>query len=187
MKINLQFTIRLWQLLIFCFLVLCGCNNNSNNNIILNPGFENKFESWDPYQYGSGWNPETSNPHSGLFCAEFSFPNGSKNYDASIRQKGINLEVIPNTPYIFSFWRRGVDAYDKNNSNETILDASLTLNGVNYSHPMPIMVRSLTWIKVSKEITFLEAGIVSIDFQLHGNATTNKAVFAIDDISLIKK
>ncbi|NHZ84810.1 MAG: T9SS type A sorting domain-containing protein [Planctomycetia bacterium] len=163
---------------------LGGWPIDSAENLIQNPGFEDGLNDWDPYQYSSGWSASTANPHSGLSYAEFNFPGGSGYYDASIKQTGDHLYVNGGIPYFFSFWRRETDTHDTHTTSETILDASLKLNGVNYSHPMPNMAPSSTWIQIDTTITFPESGYVYIDFQLHGYATSNNAVFALDDVVL---
>jgi len=157
-----------------------------SDNLVVNPSFENGLDNWNPYQYSSGWSSSTNNPHSGLKCAEFSFPSGSGYYDASMKQTGDHLYVQAGIPYFFSFWRRETDTHDTHTASQTILDVDLILNGVNYSHPMPNMSPSNTWMQIDTTISFLENGYVYIDFQLHGYATSNSAVFAVDDIYLGK-
>ncbi|MBU1066051.1 T9SS type A sorting domain-containing protein, partial [bacterium] len=155
-----------------------------SDNLVVNPSFENGLDNWNPYQYSSGWSSSTNNPHSGLKCAEFNFPGGSGYYDASMKQTGDHLYVQAGIPYYFSFWRRETDTHDTHTASETILDVDLILNGVNYSHPMPNMSPSNTWVQIDTTISFPENGYVYIDFQLHGYATSNSAIFAVDDIVL---
>ncbi|MBU0713264.1 hypothetical protein KJ762_01980 [bacterium] len=57
-----------------------GWAEPQSGNLVVNPGFEDGLTYWDPYQYPSGWSSSTNNPHSGLKCAEFSFPGGSGYY-----------------------------------------------------------------------------------------------------------
>ena len=159
-----------------------GWAEPQSSNLIVNPIFENGLDNWNPYS--SGWSSSTNNPHSGLKCAEFNFSGGSGYYDASMKQTGDHLYVQAGIPYLFSFWRRETDTHDTHTTSETILDVDLILNGVNYSHPMPNMSPSNTWVQIDTTITFLENGYVYIDFQLHGYATSNSAVFAVDDIIL---
>ncbi len=93
-----------------------------NNNIVLNPGFEEGLIAWSPYQNPSGWNTSTTEPHSGNSCLVFTFPSGSGYYDAGIKQEGDHLYIEAGVPYYFSYWRKDINTHDTHTMTETILD-----------------------------------------------------------------
>lgn len=153
----------------------------NSSNLVQNPGFEDGLNYWDLFQYPSGWSSSSDNPHSGLQCAKFSFPGGSGYYDASIKSSGYQIYVEAGVPYHFSFWIREKDTHDTWDSNLTIVDPGIVVNG-NWYGAFPYPPPSESWQFVSSTITFPESGYAVIHFQLHGYATSDLAEFAVDDV-----
>jgi len=160
-------------------------NGGGSGNLVKNPGFEEGLNYWNPYQYPSGWSSSSTNPHSGSFCAKFSFPTGSGYYDASIKNSGYQIYIEANTPYYFSFWIREKDTHDTYDSTKTILDPVINLNGNWFWAPTPS--HSETWQFIDTTLTFPQSGNAELHFQLHGWATSSSAEFAVDDVVLRKQ
>jgi len=148
-------------------------------NLVQNPGFEDGLNYWDPFQYPSGWSSSSDNPHSGSYCAKFSFPAGSGGYDASIRSSGYQIYIEAGVPYYFSFWIREKDTHYTYDPNKTIVDAGID-PGCGAPTPSP----SESWQLVDTTIIFSESGYAEVHFQLHGYATSDSAEFAVDDVVL---
>jgi len=168
-----------------------GWSNNTpglspplNHNIVLNPSFEDGLDNWNPYQNLPGWDTSKVEPHSGSSALVFNFPSGSGYYDAGIKQEGDHLYIEAGIPYYFSYWRRDIFTHDTHTAGETILDTDIRIGGTNYTHPMPDMSPSDEWKHIDTTIIFPVSGNAIIDFQIHGYATSNSAIFALDDIIL---
>jgi hypothetical protein len=151
-------------------------------NLVENSGFEEGLAYWDPFQYPSGWTSSFDNPHSGSQCARFNFPGGAGYYDACMKNSGYQIHVKADVPYLLSFWIREKDTHDTYNTDITILDAVVNLNGISYGNPSP--PPSESWQFVSTTVTFPESGYAEVHFSLHGYATSDLADFAVDDITL---
>ncbi|MBU8934906.1 MAG: T9SS type A sorting domain-containing protein [candidate division Zixibacteria bacterium] len=169
--------------LVAVVIVLLLTGSSRADNVILNGGFEDDLTYWDAYQYPSGWTTSTTNPHSGQKCAVFTFPGGAGYYDAAMRTSSFEMYVVPDVLYRFTLWTREIDTHDTWTDTESILDATVSLNGSYAFHPLHPSP-SESWQQWELIGQFEDSGYVTVYLELHGYATSGAAEFAVDDVIL---